>query len=101
MTETVELKDQKPQGDGTAIARQLRAGGRIPAVLYGHKQDTVALTVSAEDLMHAIRHGHRFVDLKVDGHGESALVAEVQWDHLGKDVLHVDFKRVARDERVK
>jgi large subunit ribosomal protein L25 len=101
MAETVELKGQKRQGRGTRIACRLRAGGRVPAVLYGHKQDTVALTVSAEDLMHAIRHGHRFVDLKIDGQGESALVADVQWDHLGKDVLHVDFKRVSRDERVK
>jgi large subunit ribosomal protein L25 len=24
----------------------------------------------------------------------------VQWDHLGKDVLHVDFTRVSADERI-
>ncbi len=101
MAETVELMGDQRKGFGTHVARKLRADGRIPAVLYGHKQETVSLTLGAEELMHAIRHGQRFVDLKIDGHSESALIAEVQWDHLGKEVLHVDFKRVSRDERIK
>jgi large subunit ribosomal protein L25 len=101
MAETVELKGDARKGFGTRVAQKLRTRGRIPAVLYGHKQDTVSLSLAVDDLMHAIRHGHRFVDLKIDGHTESALIAEVQWDHLGKEVLHVDFKRVSRDERIK
>jgi large subunit ribosomal protein L25 len=40
------------------------------------------------------------VDLQTDGKTEKALIKEVQWDHLGKEVLHVDFARVAADERV-
>jgi large subunit ribosomal protein L25 len=36
----------------------------------------------------------------VDGKTEKALIREIQWDHLGIDVLHVDFTRVAADERV-
>jgi large subunit ribosomal protein L25 len=114
MAETVELKaaKRKPDEVGTRAARRLRAGRRdphggpgvaprVPAVLYGHKQETVGLTLPAEDIIHAIRHGHRFVDLKIDGQAESALIADVQWDHLGKEVLHVDFKRVSRDERIR
>ena len=42
----------------------------------------------------ALRHNARVVDLQLDGKAETAVIQEVQYDHLGKDVLHVDFKRV-------
>ena len=40
------------------------------------------------------------VDLQTDHGLQKAQIAELQWDHLGKDVLHVDFKRVSADERI-
>ena len=39
-------------------------------------------------------------DLAVDGKSEKVLVKEVQYDHLGQEVLHVDFARVSLDEKV-
>ena len=47
-----------------------------------------------------IRHGAHVVELRLDGAGEQALIRDLQWDHLGKDVLHVDFMRVSKDERI-
>jgi large subunit ribosomal protein L25 len=100
MAETVVLETQLRQGRGTRKAQQLRAQGLIPAVLYGHKEATVSVALPGEELLHAIRHGSRVVDLKVDGATQAALISVVQWDHLGKDILHVDFKRVSKDERI-
>jgi large subunit ribosomal protein L25 len=100
MAETVELKGEKREGHGTRLARKLRADGRVPAVLYGHKEATVPLTLPGEELAAAIRHGSRVVELKLDGAAQQALIREVQWDHLGKELLHVDFIRVSRDERI-
>ena len=37
-------------------------------------------------------------DLNVEGKSEKVLVKEVQYDHLGIEVLHVDFARVSLDE---
>jgi large subunit ribosomal protein L25 len=39
-------------------------------------------------------------DLAIDGKSEKVLVKDVQYDHLGAEVLHVDFARVSLDERV-
>jgi large subunit ribosomal protein L25 len=39
-------------------------------------------------------------DIALDGKSEKVLVKEVQYDHLGQEVLHVDFARVSLDERV-
>jgi large subunit ribosomal protein L25 len=86
---------------GSRAAAKLRAKGELPAVLYGHKEETVALTISAEALQNVVRHKARVVDLQPDkGPTQKALIREIQWDHLGKDVLHVDFERVSADERI-
>jgi len=101
MAQTVTLNAQARNGLGTRVARRLRKQGQVPAVLYGHKEATVSVTVPQEALTWAIRHGVRLVELKVgDGAGEPALIRDVQWDYLGQDVLHVDFARVAADEKI-
>jgi large subunit ribosomal protein L25 len=101
MAETVTLVGEKREGHGTRGARRLRARGLVPAVLYGHKEATVSVSLAGDALTSAIRHGARVVDLKLDGDVQQALIREVQWDHLGKEVLHVDFIRVSKDERIK
>jgi large subunit ribosomal protein L25 len=100
MAESVQLAAQKRDGRGSRAAERLRKQGRIPAVVYGHKEATVSVSVLAEDFLDAYRHGSRVVNLQTDGSGETALIREIQWDPLGKDILHIDFARVAADERV-
>jgi large subunit ribosomal protein L25 len=101
MVESVVLATEPRTHNGTRAARKLRKNGRIPAVIYGHKEETLVVTLSGEELERAIRHGTRVVDLRTGGNLQKALIREVQWDHLGKDVLHVDFTRVSADERIR
>lgn len=101
MADAVQLKTEPRTGQGSRDANRLRKAGRVPAVVYGHKEATVALTVSRDELAAALRHHARTVDLVVDGKTETALIQEVQHDHLGSGLMHVDFRRVSRDERVR
>jgi large subunit ribosomal protein L25 len=100
MAEAVVLAAQKREGNGSQAAKRLRKQGLIPAVLYGHQEATVSVALTADDLTKAIRHGARVVDLRSDGNVQKALIKEIQWDHLGHEILHVDFYRVAADERI-
>lgn len=100
MVEAVVLKVTKRDGKGTRKAGRLRKQGLTPAVVYGHKEATESIALSQEDLDHAIRQGARIIDLDLDGKVQKTLVKEVQWDYLGKEILHVDFARVSADERV-
>jgi large subunit ribosomal protein L25 len=100
MAESLVLPIEKRDGNGTRTARKLRATGRVPGVVYGHKEETVSVSVAADELMSAVRHGARVVDLRYDGDIQKAQIAELQWDHLGMELLHVDFRRVAADERI-
>jgi large subunit ribosomal protein L25 len=100
MAESVTVVVQPRTTRGSQAARRLRRQGLIPAVIYGHKEETVSITLPAEDIEKIIRHGVHVVDLQMDDKTEKALIRDVQWDHLGKDLLHVDFNRIAADERV-
>jgi large subunit ribosomal protein L25 len=84
---------------GSREARRLRKSGAIPAVLYGHMQETISLAVPADELSAVLRHGGHVVRLQ-GAVRDTALIREVQWDVWGSHVLHVDFARVSEDERV-
>ncbi len=85
---------------GKRNARRQRLAGTIPAVLYGHGQEAVALALSADELDGAVRHGHRLVSL-TGAVSEQAFIRELQWDVWGKHVMHVDFTRVSAHEKVR
>jgi large subunit ribosomal protein L25 len=78
----------------------MRKAGQIPAVVYGHKEATVSLTINHDEVFKAIRQGTRLVDLEQGAKSEKALIRDVQWDYLGQDILHVDFARVGADEKI-
>jgi large subunit ribosomal protein L25 len=100
MAETTVLEAETRTKHGSHYADRLRKQGKIPAVLYGHKEATVSLAVNRDELAKAIRKGARVLDLKTDGETQKALVNEIQWDHLGLELVHVDFKRVDIHERI-
>jgi len=100
MAETMVLEAQPRTTRGSHHAEKLRKRGQVPAVLYGHKEATLSLALNRDDLTKAIRKGARVLDLKTDGGTQKALISEIQWDHLGVDLIHVDFKRVDVNERI-
>src|SRR4051794_10058652 len=102
MAQNVSLTAQPRTGSGSRAAGKLRKQGLVPAIVYGHKEANVSCAVSAEDLDRAIRVLHaRVLDLQLDGKKETVLIRELQWDHLGRTMLHVDFARVSATDRVK
>lgn len=98
MAEVLNVQKREPRGKREA--RRLRAAGTIPANLYGHGEENVALAIHADQVKAAIRHGARVVDLQGDVK-EKAFIRDLQWDTYGTNVLHLDLTRVAADERLK
>lgn len=102
MAELVKLVVQSRTATGTRASKKVRAQGMIPGIVYGHKQDPVAVSVPAKEFDHAIRVQHaRTFEIDLDGKKETVLIRELQWDHLGKEMYHVDLWRVDAAERVK
>ncbi len=97
MSELLHVEKRKALGKRHNV--RLRRGGRLPAVLYGHGEEAVSLTLAADQLEASLRHGAKVVDLDGDASGK-ALLQDVQWDTFYQHVLHVDLLRVQAGERV-
>lgn len=98
--EVPTLKAERREALGTRHSRLVRAAGRLPGIVYGHKELPVAFLVSAHELVQHLHHGVRMLDLDMDGQQTHCLIKEVQYDHLGKDPIHIDLTRVDLKELV-
>jgi len=90
----------KNKGTGTRVARRLRERGLVPGVIYGHKQAVVPVTLTRDDVYNLIKSPGHLADLDLGEKTETVLIRDVQWDHLGKEVLHLDFARVSAEEMI-
>ncbi len=97
----VEVRDPaKNQGTGSRASRKLRARGLIPAIVYGHKQAPTPIAIARDLIWQMIKKSTHLAELQLAGATETVLVKDVQWDHLGKEIIHVDFARVSAEESV-
>ena len=100
MDKTLSLQAQMREDTGSHAAAAVRKRGRIPAIVYGHKQEPVAISLDAHDFVEGLHHGHRLLDVTVAGNTQKLLIKDVQYDHLGRSVIHVDLMRVDVTEMV-
>jgi large subunit ribosomal protein L25 len=86
---------------GTRYAQRLRKAGRLPAVVYGHKQDPVSVSVDGKSMLQHLEHGNRVFELAIEGGvTETVLVRDLQFGFMGDNVVHIDFARVNLNEEV-
>jgi large subunit ribosomal protein L25 len=86
---------------GSRANKRLRDSGMLPGVVYGHKEAVVPVTLGRKEVVGHLNRGAHVFDLNLDGQSEKVLLKEVQYNHLGTEVVHVDFARVRLDEKVK
>lgn len=84
---------------GKGAARQLRAAGRIPAIVYGQGDEGLSVSLDAHEtdlLFHRISVDNTIVNLEVDGEKEpiATLIREIQTHPFKAHILHVDFYRI-------
>jgi len=92
---TANLKTHPRPKAGTRPARILRLQGRIPVSLQGDGKASLQLTIEQEQFLEARRHHEHVFMLELEGGAsDSAMVRELQWDPLGEQILHVEFRRV-------
>lgn len=99
-TQSISIAAEARSALGSRANKRLRDTGKVPGVVYGHKEAVVPVSLPKKELVNHLNHGTHVFDLGLDGKTEKVLVKEVQYDHLGIEVLHVDFARVSADERV-
>jgi large subunit ribosomal protein L25 len=100
MSEMIVLPTKPRKGGGSREAKRLRDNGFVPAVVYGHKETPEHVAISGDEFASAIRHHSRTLELQTDGKKQTVLIQDIQYDHLGKEFLHVDFLRVSLTDKI-
>jgi large subunit ribosomal protein L25 len=87
---------------GKGAARRIRRADKIPAVIYGHGNDPVHVTLPGHSTMMALKHGgaNALLELSIDGSDQLALTKAVQIDPIRRHIEHIDFVAVRRGEKV-
>jgi large subunit ribosomal protein L25 len=101
MEKALPLKAEIREHTGSKSAAKVRKQGRIPAIVYGHKKEPVAISLDVHNLVEGLHHGHRLMDVQIGKKRQKMIVKDLQYDYLGKDIIHVDLMRVDVTETVK
>ncbi|MCW2867417.1 MAG: ribosomal protein [Marmoricola sp.] len=97
-----QIKAETRTEFGKGAARRIRRASKVPAVLYGHGNQPVHLTLPGHDTMMALKHGgaNALLQLEVEGTTRLALTKQVQADPIKGFLEHVDFVEVVKGEMV-
>lgn len=95
------LEATRRERTGSRYAERARRAGQLPAVVYGHKQDPVAISLDAHATLAHLRKGEKVFELSMDGQSQHVLLKALGYDHLGDNIIHADFARVDLNERVR
>ena len=88
---------------GKGAARATRRAGRVPAVIYGGKEDPVLISVDPRDVRKGLETGalmSHVYELNLDGKTQRVLARDVQLHPVTDAPEHVDFLRVTGETRV-
>ncbi|MGG1550428.1 50S ribosomal protein L25 [Paenibacillus ferrarius] len=83
--------------------KQLRAKGKIPAVVYGEKVASTVITVDWKDVQTVLRtNPHAIIDLSIASAGtQPVMINEIQRNPMSREVLHIDFHQINMNEPIK
>jgi len=101
MEKALPLKAEIREHTGSKSAAKVRKQGRIPAIVYGHKKEPVAISLDVHKLVEGLHHGQRLMDVQIGKKRQKMIIKDLQYDYLGKDIIHVDLMRVDVTETVK
>jgi large subunit ribosomal protein L25 len=88
---------------GKGASRSLRREGRVPAVIYGNKQDPASIHVEEKALMRLLMTGHfmnSVVMVEIDGKAVRTLPKDVSFNVVTDRPVHVDFLRISEHATV-
>jgi large subunit ribosomal protein L25 len=103
MSDALTLPAELRERAGKGASRALRREGRVPAVIYGGKEEPVSIHVEAKELVRQLNTGHfsnSIVMIELGGKTLRTLPKDVALHPVTDRPLHVDFLRLAKGSTV-
>jgi large subunit ribosomal protein L25 len=105
MVQTIRIEASAREQAGKGAARATRREGKVPAVIYGAKQEATLIALDPRDVMKELQKGgwqSHLYEVAVQGGGtERTLMRDVQFHPVTDRPLHVDFQRLAPGQLIR
>jgi large subunit ribosomal protein L25 len=85
---------------GKGASRRARRDGLVPAVIYGHGEKPLHITLNAKEIGVALKQSNVLLDITIDGKNELTLPKVIVRDPLKQILEHIDLVLVRRGEKV-
>ena len=99
----MQISAQERKDVGTSASRRLRRANQVPGIVYGGEAAPIQVALDHNTLYHALRveaFHSSILDMDIDGKKQRVLLRNVQWHPYKQQVLHVDFQRVAANQKI-
>jgi large subunit ribosomal protein L25 len=103
MSDALTLPAEARERAGKGASRVLRREGRVPAVIYGGKEEPTPIHVEAKELARQLGTGHfmnSIVMIEIGGQTVRAIPKDVAFDPVTDRAIHADFLRLSKDSKI-
>ena len=85
---------------GKKATKTLRRSGKVPSVLYFKGEEPLSISVNNKALNKAMKSEQRIYEMEINNESQYVMIKEIQYHPVTDEVLHVDFMRVLRSEKM-
>ena len=103
MADTTIINGNLRNSTGKGSARAARRAGRIPAIIFGDKKETISIDIEEREYKKIMNQSgifRRLLDLSVDGKSNLVLTRDIQFHPVSENPLHVDFLRIGKGSNI-
>ena len=103
MADTTIINGNLRNSTGKGSARAARRAGRLPAIIFGDKKETISIDIEEREYKKIMNQSgifSRLLDLSVDGKSNLVLTRDIQFHPVSENPLHVDFLRIGKGSNV-
>ncbi len=90
--------------DKKGDVKRMRREGKLPAILYGHKEKSRRIYVEMREfkkVLDVLKKEAVTVNLKVENKGYLCVIKAIQHNPITDELLHIDFQHIHKKEKIK
>ena len=103
MSDMLTLSAETRERAGKGASRAVRREGRVPAVIYGNKQEPLSIHLEEKALVKMLSSGHfmnSVIMIDFEGKPQRTLPKAVDFHPVSSRPIHVDFLRIGEHTKV-
>ena len=99
-TSYYKLEIENRETVGKKASKLIRRAGKIPSILYYKGEKPISISIDKQLMYQAMKSDQRIYEVDIDSKSQYVMIKEIQYHPVTDEVIHVDFMRVRRSEKM-